>query len=150
MEKIVSWIVVADGGNAKIFVSEGPGKGLRPLPEEARDAELHSAGRDILTERPGRSFDSVGGGRHAMEPPSDARRAEKVAFLSTLAAHLGDCALSGRFARLVLVAEPRALGALRQHLPDAAQKKVHGEIAKNLTKATTEEVAQHVGTLLAI
>lgn len=150
MGKIISWIVVADGGRAKIFVNEGPGKGLHLLPGEEYDAALPAAGRDILTDRPGRSFDSVGGGRHAMEPPSDARRAEKVAFLSTLATYLGDCALSGRFARLVLVAEPRALGALRQHLPDAAQKKVHGELAKDLTKATTEEVAGHIGTVLAI
>jgi protein required for attachment to host cells len=150
MEKTVSWIVVADGGHAKIFANEGPGKGLQPVSGEDFDANLAHAARDIVTDRPGRTFDSVGAGRHAKEPPSDPRRLEKEAFLGRVADHLGVCAEEGRFHRLVLVAEPRALGALRGQLSASLGKKVHAELAKDLTKATTEEIAAHVGEVLAV
>lgn len=150
MGKIVSWIVVADGGHARIFSNDGPGKGLRPVAGEERDADLHSAGRDIVTDRPGRTFDSVGGGRHDKEPPADPRQLEKEAFLAKLAGHLGGCAEAGRFARLIVVAEPRALGALRRHLPASARKKIHAELAKDLTKASVEKVTQQVGSVLAV
>jgi protein required for attachment to host cells len=76
MKPTRSWIVVADGAKARIFENHGPGKGLSARPEE----EMHRAlppSRDIASDKPGRSHDRNGPGRHAMEPPTDAHREDK-------------------------------------------------------------------------
>ena len=95
MRKIVTWVVVADSGRAHILANDGPGRGLRPVPGETWDGTV-PAGRELMADRPGRSLDSAGTGRHAMEPTSDPRKLEKEAFLAEVAAHLGTARQAGR------------------------------------------------------
>ncbi len=64
MKKIVTWIVIADGDQAKIFEHDGPGKGLKLLPELKFEQSRLRAG-EIMADKPGRSFASAGRGRAA-------------------------------------------------------------------------------------
>ena len=52
MKPTRSWIVVADGAQARILENTGPGKGLTALPGEKMQ-ESHAPTREINADRPG-------------------------------------------------------------------------------------------------
>jgi len=107
-------------------------------------------GREIMSDRPGRTFDSVGAGRHAKEPRTDPREVEKRSFAHELAAMLDDGLKQGKFERLVLVAPPRELGFLRVELSPAVRKRVSAELNKDLTGVSPSEIPDHLGDVMAV
>jgi protein required for attachment to host cells len=146
MKRITTWFLIADGTRARIAYNDGPGRGIKPVfDEEFRGQNL--ADRDIVSDRPGRTFDSGGEGRHAKEPPSDPRELEKRNFARGLARRLDEAAHRGDFDRLVLVAPPKVLGNLRALLSAKARAKVTQEIHKDLTQIPLREVQGHLGDL---
>jgi protein required for attachment to host cells len=149
MKPTVSWIVIADGAQARILANSGPGKGLSPLP----GGEKHQPSRptrEINADRPGRSHDRMGPGRHAMEPPSDPQRTEKRRFAEDLADHLNAAALKHKYDRLVLVAPAKTLGDLRQALSKEAAAKVEGELSKDLTSTSDQDLPGHLSAVIAV
>jgi protein required for attachment to host cells len=122
MKRIITWILVADGSQARRFCNDGPGRGVAPLSDDLLTGR-NLPGREIMSDRPGRTFDSVGQGRHAKEPRADPRAVEKRRFAHTLAAILEDGLNQGRFDCLVLVAPPRTLGLLRDELSKSLREK---------------------------
>lgn len=148
VQKIITWIVVADGARARVFVNDGVGKGV----EERVDRAFVGSRRlnqDIQADRPGRAFDSAGQGRHAMEPKTDPHRHEEREFIREFVGWLSDEVRSGAVDRLVLIAAPQTLGDLRQLLPKPLAAKVTGEIAKDLTRATPADIESQIGGILA-
>lgn len=149
MKPIKTWILVADGARARIFLNDGPGRGVKPGPKK----EFHGVNlpdRDIVSDRPGRAFDSAGQGRHAMAPRSDPREHEQRRMHHELAAYLDKEAGKGSFDRLVIVAPPKALGNLRSELSGAVRAKVSGELNKDLTHVAIHDLAKHLGSVLAV
>jgi len=149
MKPITTWIVIADGSHARIVLNDGPGKGVKAGPERTFSA-VNVAGREIMADRPGRSFDSAGQGRHAMEPRTDPREVEQQKMLHELAKYLEQEAKKGSYDRLVIVAPPRALGSLRSELPPGARTKVSGELDKDLTQVAIHDLAGHLGSVLPV
>jgi protein required for attachment to host cells len=72
--------------------------------------------RDLSADRPGRSFDSHGQGRHAMEPETDAKRHEAEVFAKQVADRIERARIEDEFDELVLIAAPEFLGLLRKSL----------------------------------
>lgn len=149
MKPVVTWVLIADGGSARFFSNEGPGKGLAALqPEEVR-IDLPES-REINADRPGRTHDSAGAGRHAMEPPSDPKEERKRVFLDTIAHGINAAAVAGEYDRLVVIAPPKALGELRAKLNDHAQKRIHAEMAKDLTNTPVADLPKQLEEVLAL
>jgi len=149
MKPVKTWILVADGARARIVVNEGPGKGVKQLEGADFRAEHPSSG-DVMADRPGRSFESSGSGRHAMEPTSDAHRLAKQAFVKEIAGFLQRQAQKKSFDRLIILAPPQALGDLRAALSDAVRTLVTAELAKDLTPVPNEDLAKHLSDVLAV
>jgi len=149
MKPITTWIVIADGAQARIVLNDGPGKGVKPGPKREFSA-TNVPGRDIMADRPGRTFDSAGVGRHAKEPRSDPREVEQKRMLRELAKFLEQEAKKGSYNRLVIVAPPRALGSLRSGLSANARAKVTAELDKDLTQVAIHDLAGHLGAVLAV
>lgn len=149
MKRTMTWILIADGTRARIAWNDGPGRGVQFL-DRAELRGRNRPGREIMSDRPGRTFDSAGQGRHALELPTDPREHERQVFLNDVAALLDREHQRGRYDRLVLVAPPKALGTLRDALSDAARAKVTGEIDKNLTNIPVHRIAEHLGSVLAV
>ncbi|MDX1711427.1 MAG: host attachment protein [Rhodovibrionaceae bacterium] len=148
MKPIRTWILVADGEHARFLENMGPGKGLQDAPLKDMDADIPQS-REIVTDRPGRSFDSHGQGRHAMEP-IQYRRFEEQRFAGEVAQILDKAAATDSFDRLVLVAPPKTLGDLRKKLNDNTTKLVHAEIDKDLVNAPDEHLHKNLGEVMAI
>ncbi|NJO67721.1 MAG: host attachment protein [Rhodospirillales bacterium] len=69
MQPVLTWILVADGVRARLFVNKGVGKGIEPV-DDQQFVGTNLPSREIGSDQPGRTFDSGGvGARHAMEPP---------------------------------------------------------------------------------
>jgi protein required for attachment to host cells len=150
MKKTVTYILVADGARARLYVNQGVGKGLQPVSGATHKADLHHHDRDILSDKPGRAYNSVGQGRSAMEPQTEWHRFEKHKFAREMAKVLDAAAANKAFDRLVLVAPPATLGDLRMELGEATRKMVTAELAKDLTRHAEQELPQHLGAVLAV
>jgi protein required for attachment to host cells len=149
MRPVITWILIADGAHARLFVNAGVGKGLEPaLDQEFIGVNLPS--RDIASDRPGRTFDSVGPGRHAMQLPTDPHRYEKQAFARELAQRLDEARKEGRFDRIVVIASPETLGDLRASFSKPLLDAIHGELPKNLIKVSIHELPAYVSEVLAV
>ncbi|MGH6893353.1 MAG: host attachment protein [Dongiaceae bacterium] len=150
MKKTVTYVLVADGARARIYANHGVGKGLQPVSGATHKADLHHHDREILTDKPGRSHNSVGHARSAMEPQTEWHRFEKHKFAREMAKVLDAAAASKSFDRLILVAPPATLGDLRTELGDATRKLVTAELPKDLTRHAEKELPQHLDAVLAV
>lgn len=149
MKKTVTWILVADGARARILKNEGPGKGLQAAVEEEFHRPVPKAS-EIGADRPGRSRDSTGGARHALDNPVDWHRFEKEKFAKEIAKILDQANNAGAFDRLILVAPPKTLGDLRGALGAGTRKRITGELDKDLTQLTLGELPEHLAGLLPV
>lgn len=150
MKKTVTYILVADGARARLYANHGVGKGLQPVSGATHRADLHHHDREILADKPGRAYNSVGQGRSAMEPQTEWHRFEKHKFAREMAKVLDSAAANKAFDRLILVAPPATLGDLRTELGDATRKMVTAELPKDLTRHAEQELPQHLAAVLAV
>lgn len=93
--------------------------------------EAGSSDRDLVSDRPGRSFDSFGSGRHAMAPRESAQETELKRFAKTVADWLDKAVAEGTANRVVLICDPRFLGTLRPALSAKTGHAVILEVPKN-------------------
>lgn len=138
-----TWILIADGAKARVVEQDKESRRYRPAFEEAHFGTTAQS-REIASDRPGRTFDSGGEGRHAMEPSTDPQRHAKFSFARELAERLTKAANTNEFDRLILVAAPRTLGDLRALLPDTVRGKVTVEIDKDLTNTPDQDLGKHL------
>lgn len=148
MKPVVTWILVADGAEAKIFEHAGPGKGLRALDALHFEQEPLQA-QDLVTDRPGRTYSSVGPGRSAMEV-ADPVAVRERRFVEQLAEMLERRRAAGDFRRLIIAAAPIALGDLRPALSKAVRDTVIAELPKDLTNLPTPQLESHFADFLPL
>jgi protein required for attachment to host cells len=139
----MDWALVADAQRARILERPSPaGVWTERAEEELRQDNPPS--RDQGSDRPGRTQESVGMARHAVEPRQDPHDAAKAAFARHLAERLEAAARQGRYDRLLLVAPPAFLGLLRAALGDAARRRLHGSLDKDVAHAALADIAAHL------
>ena len=150
MKPTVTWIVIADGDQAKVFEHEGPGKGLKALKDMLFEQDHLRAG-DIMADKQGRSFSSGGpGSRSSIEYASDPVAVRERKFVERLADVLEKKRSEGRFDRLVIAAAPAALGDIRPALSEAVRNTILAEMPKDLTNVPTDKLTAHFDGLMAI
>ncbi len=85
-----------------------------------------------------------------MQPPTDPLEIAKRNFARHLAKLLEDGLKQAAYERLILVAPPRVLGDLRAALSDGVRAKLTGELNKDLTHATVQELPGYLESLLVV
>jgi len=100
--------------------------------------------REIASDRPGRTFDSAGQGRHAKEEPTDPHRYEKKRFAHSLAERLETAVTRHEVDRLVVVLPPQLLGDLRAAMSAVLEKAVAAEVHKDLTNLPPHELERYL------
>jgi protein required for attachment to host cells len=136
------WVVVCDGAKALILENAGDFK-FPNLKTVEVFAVKDLPTRDIGTERPGRSYSSVGQGRSAYEQ-TDWHNQQEEAFLTQLVAHLDAALGAGKTKSLIIVAPPRALGVLRPAYSHAVKDAVRAELDKDFVKMPVHEIEKHL------
>ena len=126
-----NWILVANQAEAQIYSSDRlPGN--LSLVEVLGNAEGTARARDLVSDAPGRAYDSHGSGRHAMEPNTGVKEEQRRRFVKEMVERLQTARVKGDFDRLVLLAAPAVLGVIRKTLNPELEKTVIKEIPKDL------------------
>ena len=136
------WVVVCDGAKALILENAGdatfPNLKTREVYEQDV-AKTHEQGTDA----PGRSVNSVGSSRSAMEQTDWHAQAEQR-FLTELAGRLNAAVQAGEAKSIIMVAPPRALGVLRPCYSGGLREAVKAEIDKDYVKMPVYEIEKHL------
>lgn len=125
-----AWFLLADGRRARMW--EEPARGADLIQRD--DWTMAISGDDLYEpqDRPPRAFESASPRRHAMDGGRNLHEAEEEKFLKRVADRVSEAQRRGSFDHLVIAAPPRALGFLRNVLPDAVKAKIRAETAKDL------------------
>lgn len=130
-------ILVADG--QKYLILRNHGDFSAPALKVEGGAERKGKWtRDMGSDRPGRSFASVGDMRSANEEPDLAQQAEDR-FAAEAAAALAERAghVDGD---IIVVAPPRALAELRRHYASLIKARLVAEVDKDLTGHSVNDI----------
>lgn len=142
----VTWIVVANQQLARIYARARKFGDLVEV-KRLENAAGQKSARDLVSDRPGRAFESAGPGRHAMEPPTDPKDQEADRFAREIAREVEAGRTHDQFGGIVLVAGPAFLGRLRHTLSDAARKMVEREVDKNFQHFDAAEIRSFLDDL---
>lgn len=137
------WALVLNGARCRILrgvtgsVDDAPSELV--LRSESRNL------RDIMADKPGRSFASAGGGRRsAMEYAGDPLVEDQRDFIRQIIALLESHRRAGDFDKLAVFAEHDMLGHLRQMMPQMLADMVICEVPKNLLHLSAQDLAEAV------
>ena len=146
-----TWILVAHEAGARVFENQGPGKGL-DLIEELDHPQGRERDRDLVSDRPGRSFRKNSGDprRAAMSRGEGPHDRAVASFARELAHKLQHGRVQNRYRRLVLVAPPRFLGLLRSSLDGPTTQLVVGSLHKDLAATKEAELIEHLHDVVAV
>lgn len=138
-----TWILVAHRAGAVLYASHGSGLPLARVVEiENPDGRLKAG--DVESDRPGRAFDRVGGGRHSMSVEEAVPEHLARAFVQQLVERLERGRLDHAFGRFALIAPPKLLGQLRAALPDSLRTLLVAALAKDLARSDAAGVREHL------
>lgn len=124
-------VVVADCAKARLYGLEKKGKPMVELADLVH-TEARLRQHKIISDRPGRTFDSKGSGRHAKELSSPFKLQEATRFAQQICAYIDAERNKHKFSGIVLIAAPEFLGVLRKNLGKECTKLVTHEVDKDL------------------
>ena len=136
-------IVVADQAEAIFYDTPS----LQAQPKEVAhisDPLAHQHDREFSSDRPGRSYESVGGQRHAIEREEDPRLREAVRFAKRISRRLDEARRKGEYDELIVVAGPPFLGLMRKQMSRPTRERVVHEIRKDLVHSPVESLRRHL------
>lgn len=139
-----NYVLVADATRARIFVALAPHGPLQELADMVHP-EARLPARELGADSPGRSFDSKGGGRHALAEPTDPKRVEALAFARRIAETLQAMHAKEPSSGVVLVAAAQFLGLLRKQLDKGTLRAVQREVDKNFAQLDIAELGKRLG-----
>lgn len=133
-----TWVIVADGRKFVVLRNQGDEEftDLRVV-ETAEDENPPTRAQG--TDRPGRMPDTSPAGRSAMEE-TDWHVLQEARFARELGERLRRWAGEKRFSRLVVAADPRTLGALRDEYDATVRAALVREIDRDYTKHTVADI----------
>lgn len=137
------WILAANGSQAKLFTADSPIGPLTEL-ESLENPDARAKQRELTSDRPGRSFDSQGEGRHAMAVEVDSKEQEQIRFARLVADRLEQARLDNQFERLVIIAAPAFLGLLRTSFNTVLNSLLSLEIDKDYTTLRADELRKRL------
>ncbi|AMK76433.1 MULTISPECIES: host attachment protein [Methylomonas] len=139
----VTRIIVADSSRARFFTLTSRIEPMLEL-DGLTHAEGRMRGQDEVTDRQGGIAGGHGEGDHTFEAPTDIKHHEAEVFARQIADKLEQGRVNHDYDKLILVAPPAFLGALRQALNDHIQNLVTHSLDKNLVTADESAIREHI------
>jgi protein required for attachment to host cells len=133
-----SFVLVADGRKSLFFRNEGDGE-FPNLVVERKQVQENPDHHEQASDTAGMAMNVIGGHGGTMAEV-DFHQLEEDRFAADTAEMLKRRALRNEYDALVVVAPPRTLGELRKHYHKEVEKRLVGEVAKDLTTMPVEEI----------
>ncbi len=135
-------ILIADGEHARLL---RPGEdNVLSVANYFDSATAHLMAHELVSDRPGRAFESARPGSHGLAPRHDPHQMEKARFAHFVAAQLCRAAANEAFDRLVLVAPAHVLNDIEAALDEPTAAKVVGRLTKDLVNVPNHALSRHL------
>ena len=141
------WVLVADSGKARIIELRRKPAELRELQELVSESQ-HQPSRELMSDASGRAFHVQGPSSHSKVPRSDAHERAKHAFTRKLVGKLEQAANMNAFEHLAIIADPKTLGRLRQHMSKSLAARVTDELNLDLVGMPLDSLEQRIRAAL--
>ncbi len=138
-------VVIADAGRARIFSTKRLGSPLESLKELTNPYGKHRE-QQLTSDRSGHTVSPSGTG-HTLSNKAAFKEREAEQFAKGVAEELSDSHHNDRFERLYLFAAPKFLGHLRHELSAEMKHLVAGEVAKDFSLMSEQEIQKHLSQL---
>jgi protein required for attachment to host cells len=135
-------IVACSAAHARFWRSDSRFGAWRRI-NEMNDPAASQREAEFSSDRPGRSFNSVGKGRHAMSQPQTGQNHEKLIFARQIAKYLNQSIANSDFLHVALIAPPKFLGIVKTELSNTTLRAVVLEESKNLTDLNDAEIKRY-------
>lgn len=146
--KAIHWVLVADASRAELYTADLMIAELQPLEEHPHpDGRAHVDA--LVSGDRGATRASATGAHSRFESHTDPHRATVDAFARELAAALQAGRVAHRFERVVIVAPPTLLGALRSHLDAETTRRVVASVSHDWNALPLAELTERVRAAVA-
>jgi protein required for attachment to host cells len=136
----ITWIMVANASQAKLFANHGPKKGLQFI-KELVHPESREKTSNLVSDRSG---SHTGTGHGAFVQATDPKHHEAERFAQEVSRELDDGRLNNAYDRLILVASAPFVGLINSRLPDPVRSKLSEIIDKDYTRLPVKDLAGHL------
>lgn len=146
------WIMVCDASRAILYKSQGKVAPLLFIKKlEHQDSRSHV--HDLVTDKPGRTQQSVGGKGHTavghgsrsgMNKEHTPKDSEHEQFAQEIASELKLGLINKLYSHLVLISGPHFLGLVRTMMDETVVQQITHTIDKDYTHMTSEEIHQRL------
>lgn len=139
-----TWYVVAARTEARVLLQEGISSELETV-KTFSNPEGRLQDHELGESRPGAA---TPGKDKTFTPTSSAHEVVAVDFCREIAKFLEHARTANSFDELVLVAEPRVLGMLREQISSECSKLIRDELHKNILSLPEHELRKHLSPVL--
>lgn len=146
----VCHVLVADSGVARLMRITGPrrNRAIEEIETLVR-ATAHLPGRELVSDRTGRVFESAGRGgrnatnvRHGVASDYDPHAIEIERFVLRIMGRLRTLQNAGTLQTLTLLAAPRFLGLMRRRLPAGVRRTIVQQRTGDFVHSTPRRILQ--------
>ena len=141
------WVLVANSGQARILEMQRKPYQFQEVSELTSETQ-HLTNKDIVSDASGRVYRTQGPGTHSMKPRSDPHEQAEEQFSRGLAEKMDKAARLGRFDRLLVVADPKTLGRLRQQMTKSVGSKIAEEVSLDLVRLPLNQLEPRLKQVL--
>ncbi|MDP2829510.1 MAG: host attachment protein [Sulfuricellaceae bacterium] len=136
----ITWIMVANASQAKLFANHGPKKGLQFI-KELVHPESREKTSNLVSDRSG---SHTGTGHGAFVQATDPKHHEAERFAQEVTRELDEGRINKAYDRLILVASAPFVGLVNSRLPELVRSKLSEIIDKDYTRLPVKELAGHL------
>jgi len=136
----ITWIMVANASQAKLFANHGPKKGLQFI-KELVHPESREKTSNLVSDRSG---SHTGTGHGSFVQATDPKHHEAERFAQEVTRELDDGRINKAYDRLILVASAPFVGLVNSRLPELVRSKLSEIIDKDYTRLPVKELAGHL------
>jgi protein required for attachment to host cells len=134
------WVIVADESKAVVYARDSRSGPMYEVSSFENDVARMKAG-ELISDSGGRSFDSMGKGRHTMTNEKvDARKHAAQLFAKEIAGRIAGVMHDGSCRGFALVAAPRFLGILRDSISVATTAQPYATVDKDVVGKDTATI----------
>jgi protein required for attachment to host cells len=139
-----SWVLVANGSQARIFNMDGAKKNIT-LIKEFNHPESRMKTDQLSSDRSG-NFNGSNIGSGSYTEATDPKSYEMERFALELAKSLEEGRATNKFGKVVLVASPHFLGLLKQNMGEQLGKAVSHTVQKDYTAINERDMLEQLKT----
>jgi len=137
---LITWVMVANASQAKLFSTTGPQRGLQ-LVKELTHPESREKTSNLISDRSG---SRNGTGHGAFTQATDPKHHEAERFAQEITRELEHGLAKKAYDRLILVASAPFVGLVNSRLPGQVRSRLSESIDKDYTRLPATELTDYL------